>query len=404
MKVLVYEHVTGGGYAEKPWEPGFASQGFAMMNTMVSALASLKYHVHILYDKRINKENLPDVDKLIEVSSSDEWKETLSRVCDDVDYALIIAPEDDMILPEAIRIAEKSGVNIAGPNSESASVCSNKVRCLALFQDLNLEIPQTLIGKLNKIYGNASEIQFPAVLKESISSGASSLLYLQQDDDLTFLLEKPELKDKEYILQEYADGTDASVSLIVDKNEPRVLTVNLQKIQKGVYGTPSKYLGGECPLDHPASEDAKKAAVQIAESIPGLQGYIGIDFVLRDEIALPMEINPRLTVSSIGVSRVISPKILASFLDKKMIDNSKQVKPNGYAVFTEYTGLHKQLHNISATEFKSVPGVVSPPVVLEKNAQVIPPYLSGWGTSIQEARKQLVSIEETIMKRLGGSR
>ena len=117
-----------------------------------------------------------------------------------------------------------------------------------------------------------------------------------------------------------------------------------------------------------------------------------------------MEINPRLTVSSIGVSRVISPKILASFLDKKMIDNSKQVKPNGYAVFTEYTGLHKQLHNISATEFKSVPGVVSPPVVLEKNAQVIPPYLSGWGTSIQEARKQLVSIEETIMKRLGGSR
>ena len=254
MKVLVYEHVTGGGYAEKPWEPGFASQGFAMMNTMVSALASLKYHVHILYDKRINKENLPDVDKLIEVSSSDEWKETLSRVCDDVDYALIIAPEDDMILPEAIRIAEKSGVNIAGPNSESASVCSNKVRCLALFQDLNLEIPQTLIGKLNKIYGNASEIQFPAVLKESISSGASSLLYLQQDDDLTFLLEKPELKDKEYILQEYADGTDASVSLIVGKNGPRVLTVNLQKIQKGVYGTPSKYLGGECPLDNPASE------------------------------------------------------------------------------------------------------------------------------------------------------
>jgi hypothetical protein len=78
MKVLVYEHITGGGFAGKPWDPSFAAQAFAMMNTMVHALDSDNHNVHMLYDERINTDSLPKVEKLTPVSNPNEWKEILA--------------------------------------------------------------------------------------------------------------------------------------------------------------------------------------------------------------------------------------------------------------------------------------------------------------------------------------
>jgi predicted ATP-grasp superfamily ATP-dependent carboligase len=402
MHVLLYEHITSGGFAEKLWEPSFAAQAFAMMNTMVHALNSANHNVHMLYDKRINTKLLPEVEELVEVSKANEWKDALFIECKNVEQAIIIAPEDDMILADAIKIAENSGVQIAGPNSESASFSSDKASCISLFENLNFKTPQSITGSLLTICNNATNHPFPSILKETISSGATSLIYLQSYDDLSLLLEQSDLNASQYILQEYVDGTDASVSLIITENEIRVLTLNKQYIHKGLYKNPAKYLGGECPLDHPADEAAKIAATQIAESIPGLKGNIGIDFILQGNIAMPIEVNPRLTVSSIGISRVISPKILASVIDDKMIEDSGHLEINGYAVFAEYTGLHTQLRKNYTKNIRTIPGVVSPPVQLEDSTQIVPPYLCGWGTSIIAAKNELLTIQKKVATELSG--
>ena len=398
MQVLLYEHITGGGFAETPWELGFASQAFAMMNTMVHALLSANYDVHLLYDNRINSEFLPKAKKLNEVSESGEWKATLARECDGADYTIIIAPEDDMILVEAIKIVEKSGTILAGSNSESVSFCSDKAKCNSLFEDLKLEIPQSIAGTLQYIHSTSDDFPFPAILKKTTSSGATSLHYLQRYENLDFLMDRPDVNDSQYILQKYVKGIDASVSLIITDSEAQVLTVNKQNIQKGACGTPSKYLGGECPLDHPANKSARDIAIQIVDSIPGLNGYIGIDFVFQGDTALPVEVNPRLTVSSVGISRVMNPKILASVIDSQLMEGSRH---GGYAAFSQYIGILTQ-NQLASKNYNTIPGIVSPPVQLDSSLSIVPPYLCAWGNSITVARKELSTLQKKLASGVEG--
>jgi predicted ATP-grasp superfamily ATP-dependent carboligase len=264
---------------------------------------------------------------------------------------------------------------------------------------LSLEIPRTITGSLQDIHDASTDYTFPAIIKETTSSGATSLVFVQNYEDLILIMDNLKMEDSEYVLQEYVDGTDASVSLMVTESESKVITVNKQYIHKGVYGQPSKYLGGECPLDHPANEAAKLAATQIVEAIPGLKGYVGIDFILQGKNALPMEINPRLTVSSIGIARVIGPEALAGIINEKVVQTSKQYEYHGYTVFREYTGLQSQISN---SHFRNIPGVMSPPVYFEQLELVVPPYLCGWGASIIEAKKDLSIIQEKIETLLEG--
>ncbi len=41
-------------------------------------------------------------------------------------------------------------------------------------------------------------------------------------------------------------------------------------------------------------------AQRVAEALPGLWGYVGVDFILSDAGAMVLEVNPRLTTSYVG--------------------------------------------------------------------------------------------------------
>jgi predicted ATP-grasp superfamily ATP-dependent carboligase len=70
------------------------------------------------------------------------------------------------------------------------------------------------------------------------------------------------------------------------------------------------YLGGTIPVPPWGVEGPVRRAV---ESVPGLCGFVGVDYVW-DEVAksaIVLEINPRPTTSYVGLSRWLSPGILA---------------------------------------------------------------------------------------------
>ncbi|OYT27382.1 MAG: ATP-utilizing protein, partial [Candidatus Altiarchaeales archaeon ex4484_96] len=101
-------------------------------------------------------------------------------------------------------------------------------------------------------------------------------------------------KKDEYIMQEYIEGVDASVSLFSNGAESMAVSLNKQKIiQTGNY---LNYCGGVVPLKHVLRDEAFQLAEKAVDAIGGLKGCIGVDMILSDKPYV-VEINPRVTTS-----------------------------------------------------------------------------------------------------------
>ena len=113
------------------------------------------------------------------------------------------------------------------------------------------------------------------------------------------------------LLQRYVAGVAASVSLLVDGRRAVPLALNAQWVRRSPQSGNGRdastarwqllsYGGGKTPLDHALAERALETAVRTCESVPGLQGYIGVDLVLTKSEAIVIEVNPRLTTAYLG--------------------------------------------------------------------------------------------------------
>jgi predicted ATP-grasp superfamily ATP-dependent carboligase len=407
MRVLVYEHVSGGGFAEDILDPSFAAQGFAMLFTIIRALKKEGHTVLVTRDSRLNAKLLPSDIECLEVVDSSSWSETLRSACEKADLGITIAPEDDFILEKVIAIMRSTGLNIIGPDPNVARLCSNKVLFNIFLAKKSFETPKTTWGTPYELINKADTIAYPAVIKPVASSGASRNRIIRSSEDIHILFDaqEAEQKQKQFVIQEYIPGIDASVSLMVCEDTIQVLSINRQYVSLGGPTKTSGYHGGECPIKHPSAEKAGIIAQEIAESIGSLQGYVGIDFVLQEKRALPIEINPRLTVSAVGVARVRGLSALANIV--KCIEGSIPDPPNisGYSVFSESIRFNVPYTDASirkCAEIAELEGVASPPIPLPNDRSPIMPYLAGFGASVYEARTDLLQIQDLVESNLGG--
>ncbi|MHA2005407.1 MAG: ATP-grasp domain-containing protein, partial [Candidatus Thorarchaeota archaeon] len=168
-----------------------------------------------------------------------------------------------------------------------------------------------------------------------ISSGATCAFIASDTASLMELAHRPEMENRveSFILQEFVDGVHGSVSLLAGNGKSSIISVNRQNVSLGTTQSNPGYHGGECPFNHPAAKKAAIYSQKIGNALPGLRGYVGIDFVFHEKEAYPMEINPRLTVSSIGLERTIGPKELANIVQSASGPPPKQPKLNGFSVF-----------------------------------------------------------------------
>jgi len=407
MRVFVYEHITAGGLAEESWDLSFAAQGFAMLSSLARSLNRAGHEVIVAFDSRIGEMLIPHTARKERVSSSSDWSEAIDSLSEDADSAIVIAPEDEGILTDVLVKMRAFGLDVVGPETEASALCSDKVKCTELYSDLSLPVPTTVSANLDSILDKSSGIEYPAVLKPAVSSGAIHTSRVSSEKELEFLVNrlKGSMRSPRFVLQEFVEGVDSSVSLLVNDGQMCVLSVNRQYVSLGRMGSISGYHGGECPFAHPASEEAVSSAQKIVESLPGLRGYVGIDFVLQREEAVPMDINPRVTVSAVGIERTRGPKALASILDCAGGSLPELPPSTGFSRFEEYVDLPVS-PNPSTLEddyarVMVIPGVASPPILLLGSSGTVRPYVCGWGLSREEARMDLAAVEKQIDQRLG---
>ena len=75
MKIIVYEHVSGGGYAGQPIPSGVLAEGYGMLRGVVADFKAAGHEVTVLLDERISKLNPPiDADCTVPIFYANEPK------------------------------------------------------------------------------------------------------------------------------------------------------------------------------------------------------------------------------------------------------------------------------------------------------------------------------------------
>ena len=156
------------------------------------------------------------------------------------------------------------------------------------------------------------------------------------------------------------EGDAASVSLLATGRSAIPVSLNLQDVKLETAKACSSYRGGVVPFDHPMGAEAFEAAKKIVEAVPGLRGYIGMDFVLTGEEAVVLEVNPRLTTSYVGLRRVVNFNLAQAVVDAVLKHSlPEHVESCGCTVFSKV-----ETYSPTAEALQELYGwdkVVSPP-------------------------------------------
>jgi predicted ATP-grasp superfamily ATP-dependent carboligase len=101
------------------------------------------------------------------------------------------------------------------------------------------------------------------------------------------------------VAQPYIRGCAASLSVLCNRGTAALLAVNIQQLAADHDGLHLANLEVNAIRDLQSRYAALARAV--AAAIPGLWGYVGIDFVLSASGPVVLEVNPRLTLSYAGL-------------------------------------------------------------------------------------------------------
>jgi predicted ATP-grasp superfamily ATP-dependent carboligase len=211
------------------------------------------------------------------------------------DYALVIAPEFDSILQACVERMLALGYALLGPLPSAISLTADKWKLYQHWHQRGVPTPTTSIGKPESPTGRY-------LTKHRYGAGSLGIQPWQSGMAL----------QADHLVQQELSGEALSIALLLTRNGTmRPLPAARQFISTdGHYS----YQGGELLNDPSLQKAMEKLAYAAVADIPGLQGYVGIDMVLSDDILYAIEINPRLTTSYLGLRQVVSPNLLELML------------------------------------------------------------------------------------------
>lgn len=307
--VLVYEFFSGGGCPEGSLPSGLAAEALGMVWALLADFRSWgAIRTVTVLDPRF-EDQIPGLNRLrlpadeIVPAAPGKYEEVFLSALRRCDAVLIVAPETNSILSRLIALAEDSGKPVLGPSASAAETAGNKAACARIFHTAKLPIPKTRVAHFASALQEAKNMGCPFVVKPIDGIGSEGVCRVDSLADLPAILSivrKVTAHDR-ILLQAFADGIHASVSLLVSNGRSLPLSLNRQLVQGG---TPLQYSGSQVPFAHPLGIQAQELACSAVKLIPGLKGYVGVDIVLTEDGIRLIEINPRLTTSYIGLRQV----------------------------------------------------------------------------------------------------
>ncbi len=405
MKVLVYEHVSGGGYAEQPIPLSVLAEGFGILRSVVADFTAARYEVTVLMDVRIAKLHPPiDAFCILPVNYAKESEKFLKNIASINDAIYIIAPETAGTLQSLVKLAEKTGKTSLNCESDAIKLVADKGVLYESLQKNGFPTPKTLMIKRSESLAKIKqaikrELSYPVVVKPVDGVGCGGLSIIKQEDQIESAIAKVKAESKKtcFIAQEFIKGESASVSLLSNGKKAMALSLNKQNVNIAGPAEGSSYEGGTVPFDYWLKQEVFKVAEKVVEGFSGLRGYVGVDFVLTEHKAYVVEVNPRLTTSYVGLRKVVGFNVAEALIDAVVNCKLPAKHENlGYACFSK---IETPTPTDSAFQKAAMSDtVISPPFPLNDNTKSYSlvigegESLDVAGQRLEEAKKHLLSI------------
>jgi predicted ATP-grasp superfamily ATP-dependent carboligase len=405
LKLLIYEYVSGGGFAGKSIPSSILSEGFGMLRTLISDFKAAGYFVATVLDLQLAVLHPPiEADCIVPVSSSREAEAAIQKISESADAAYIIAPESNHVLQSLAERMEQAGVHSLNCRASAIRKVSDKAILLDRVKKMGLLTPATImVSALEDVVEIkqtiSSKLEFPLIFKPVDGVSCGGLSVVRNENQVASAVDKVnrESSSKYLMVQELIQGIAVSVSLISTGNEALPISLNKQGVSLMTPEAISTYNGGLVPFNSPLEREAFATAEKIVRSFRGLRGYIGVDLVLTEKEPVVIEVNPRLTTSYVGVRRVVSfnpaQAIINSVLERELPADNKSV---GYAFFSKVKTPTPTTEVLQKTY--KMDELVSPPFPVPCSSTACALVLSHRATlkeataGFREAKKRLLSI------------
>ncbi|MEM2998965.1 MAG: ATP-grasp domain-containing protein [Candidatus Bathyarchaeia archaeon] len=407
MKILIYEHVSGGGFAGTQIPPSVLSEGFSMLRSLVADFKAAGHTVTTMLDSRIAKFNLPlDTDCIVPVFAPHEAQEVIRRNASSADAVYVIAPESEGALQSLLETVGQAGGVLLNCEASVIGKVADKAFLHELLSENGVPTPETMVFRADATADEVkravkSKLHFPLVLKPScdVSCGGLSLVRNEQQIATAMAKIRLECASKHFLLQEFIRGVAVSVSLISTGSDVMPISLNRQDIELGRPDAASSYRGGLTPFEHPLRSKAFVAAEKIVKSFPGLRGYVGVDLVLTNEEVFVIEVNPRLTTSYVGLRRVVNfnpaEAIVNAVLKSELPTN---VQACGCAIFSKVE-LPPPTPSILQTIY-AMSEVAAPPFPLSSSSACA--LISAYGITVKAATARFREAKKRVLEATQG--
>lgn len=301
MRIFVCEYITGGGLHSAPLPPSLRREGAMMVRALLRDLADVGgLTLTASRDPSIPADELAPPDAAIRWSvpatADDVWP--LWRSCiAEADAVWPIAPETGGRLERLVEMVVAHGKIPLCSTIDAIHTTSSKRMTARLLAANGVAVVPTFAAA-----GPFPESRRGWVAKPDDGAGAEDTRWFGDPGRLRRWLDQGERR-KTHVVQPYIAGDAASLSAVARDGAVRVITCNRQHItiEDGCF----RYRGGIVGGLEARRRAFEPVAAAIAETIPGLWGYVGVDLIESSDGPLVVDVNPRLTTSYAGLAAAV---------------------------------------------------------------------------------------------------
>lgn len=321
MKILVIEFVTGGGLYRQPLPPSLVAEGGMMLSALLEDLHAIPdLELVTTRDKRLPP--LTSAATVVAIGQDDDPWVVWQACMVDADAVWPIAPESGGELFRLSQCVCDAGKVLLGTAPQTVALTASKRSTAEHLARHGIDAVPTWPADVVELPPG------PWVAKPDDGAGCEDTCCFQTETALRAWLADRQ-RYRTHVLQPYVEGEACSISILCQDGRGWLLSGNRQLVRLDESGT-FRYRGSRVNALYAMHQALEVLAQRIALAMPGLAGYVGVDFVLtpRGDFCV-LDINPRLTTSYAGLHRATGVNPAVAIVD--MLYNQIPWQPIGLA-------------------------------------------------------------------------
>ncbi len=326
MRLFVYEDICGGGCANQDVAGSLRTEALAMLCAILEDFSRLEFalvgsqlEIVTHWDRSFGDHPFLHLENVnvVEVDSPNEADSQFITAVKNCDVALIIAPESENRLRTLCHRVEMSGCESFNASQHAIELCGDKLAFARHLQRHQIPtIPtQSAVEQLPDAEYPGAE--YPGaeyiVVKPQFGAGSMglNLIHLKELDSISV--------PDHSIVQPLVLGEHCSIGCFYNSAVDTLVCLPVARQQLSTDGH-FRYQGGSIPVLHVDWQSVAEMVRRVVDSVEGLNGYFGIDFIVPDDgQPILVEVNPRLTTSYVGYRAVTQANLVELFFTQQYL-------------------------------------------------------------------------------------